>query len=115
MSDDRVYLRDILERIDRIEAYTRGGREEFYKSLLIQDGVIRSFEVVGEAVKQLSMELRENYPDVAWRRIAGFRDVLIHNYMGLDLDEVWNAVERYLPDFKRAVLIILQELEDIDC
>ena len=95
MSDDRVYLRDILERIDRLEAYTQGGREEFYRSLLIQDGVIRSFEVIGEAVKQLSMELRENYPNVAWRRIAGFREVLIHNYMGLDLDEIWNVVERY--------------------
>ncbi len=69
MTDDRVYLGDILERI---EAYTQEGTEEFLRSLLIQDGVIRSFEVIGEAVKQVSQELRQNHPKVPWRQIAGF-------------------------------------------
>jgi uncharacterized protein with HEPN domain len=110
VTNDRVYLGDILERIERIESYTEGGREAFVKSLLIQDGVIRSFEVLGEAVKLLSMELRQNYPEVPWRRIAGFRDVLIHDYMGIDLDEVWNVVERDLPDLKQKILLILQAI-----
>ena len=72
--------------------------------------MIRNFEVIGEATKQLSMELRQQYPEIPWRRIAGFRDVLIHDYMGIDLDEVWDVVERNLPDLKGKVEVILQEL-----
>ncbi|MEA5617429.1 DUF86 domain-containing protein [Cronbergia sp. UHCC 0137] len=112
MTDDLVFIKDILERIQRIEAYTKDGKEEFFQSLLIQDGVIRSFEVIGEAVKLLSMELRQNYSEIPWRRIAGFRDVLIHDYMGIDLVEVWNVVELNLPNLKEKLLAILQELEN---
>lgn len=110
MTNDRVFLEDIIERIERIESYTLGGREVFLSSVLIQDAVIRNFEVIGEAVKQLSLELRQNYSEVPWRRIAGFRDVLIHNYLGIDLDEVWNVVELNLPELKERILLILQEL-----
>lgn len=74
--------------------------------------MIRSFEVIGEAVKRVSQQLRQNHPEVPWQQIAGFRDVLIHDYMGLDLDKVWNVVERNLPDLKSKILLILQELEN---
>lgn len=112
MSEDFVHLNEILERIQRVEAYTQAGKEAFFQSVLIQDGVIRNFEVMGEAVKQLSLELRQNYPDVPWRQIAGFRDVLIHHYMGLDLNAIWNVVEQNLPNLKQKIERILQESGD---
>jgi len=74
-------------------------------------GVIRSFEVIGEAIKQLSAELRQSHPDIPWRKIALIRDVLIHDYTQVDLDEVWNVVERDLPNLKPRILQILQELD----
>ncbi|WP_017306620.1 DUF86 domain-containing protein [Spirulina subsalsa] len=107
MTDDEIYLQDIYERICRIETYTEGGQTAFMQSLLIQDGVIRSFEVIGEAVKRLSQELRQSYSDIPWRRMAGLRDVLIHDYEEINLEEVWNVVEQNLPDLKRKILVIL--------
>ncbi|MDT3674071.1 HepT-like ribonuclease domain-containing protein [Microcystis wesenbergii] len=74
MNGDLIYLGDILDRIERIESYTQGGKDRFYQSLLIQDAVIRCFEVIGEAVKQLSPEIRKKYPEITWRKIAGFRE-----------------------------------------
>ncbi len=112
MNDDHIYLADILERIERIELYTKGGKETFYTSLLIQDGVIRSFEVIGKAVKQLSPAIREKYPKITWRKIAGFRDVLIHNYMGIDLDEVWGVIEKFLPTLKQEIIAIIENEQD---
>jgi uncharacterized protein with HEPN domain len=72
---------------------------------------MRNFEVIGEAVKQLSPDLRDQYADVEWRRVAGFRDVLIHNYMGVDLDEVWNVIEKDLPRLKRTVKAMLEDVD----
>ena len=81
---DRMYIVHIQERIGRILEFTAGGREEFRLSPLIQDAVQRNFEVIGEAVKQISPEIKARYPDVNWREVAGLRDVLIHNYIGVN-------------------------------
>lgn len=112
MNEDLFFLRDICDRIGQIEIYTQGGKSEFLESRLIQDAVIRNFELIGEGVKRLSISLRQTYPAIPWRKIAGFRDVLIHDYLQIDLDEVWDVIERNLPDLKQKILQIIQKLED---
>jgi uncharacterized protein with HEPN domain len=102
----------MAERIRRIEDCAQEGREAFESSHILQDAIIRNFEIIGEAVKQLSPEIREKYPGVPWRRVAGFRDVLIHDYMGVDLDEVWNVIQKDLPDLKRTVNEMRADIED---
>jgi len=106
---DALYLAHIHERIQRIEACTQEGREAYEASHVLQDAIIRNFEVIGEAVKRLSPALLQQYSEVPWRRIAGFRDVLIHNYMGVDLDEVWNVIEKDLPRLKETVKAMREE------
>ncbi|MDN5339359.1 MAG: hypothetical protein PWQ30_468 [Euryarchaeota archaeon] len=79
---------------------------------MAQDAVIRNFEVIGEAVKRIPESLKEERPDIPWRRIAGLRDVLIHQYMRVDLEAVWAIVRDDLPEFKQAVAEILAEMQD---
>ncbi|HIE32232.1 MAG TPA: DUF86 domain-containing protein [Methanosarcinales archaeon] len=99
--DVQVYIDDVLECIDKIEEYTeKVGEEDFYKNTQIQDAVIRRLEIIGEAVKNIPVDFREEHPDIPWRRIAGMRDVLIHGYAGVSLLRVWGVVIDDLPDLK---------------
>jgi uncharacterized protein with HEPN domain len=77
---------------------------------MIQDAIIRNFEIIGEATKRLSPERKQSHPEIQWRGMAGFRDVLIHNYMGVDLEEVWNILENELPHIKSNLKVIMVEL-----
>ena len=111
MNPDLVYLKHILDAVRKIESYASVGRDVFMKESHWQDAVIRQLEVIGEATKRLSLELRSDHPDIPWRRIAGMRDVLIHDYMGVDLAAVWEVTQRGLPGLKGRVENILRESE----
>ncbi len=105
---DRLYLTHIAECIERIERYAAPGHNHFMSSDQTQDAVIRNFEIIGEAVKQLSNEVLDQAQDIPWHRIAGFRDVLIHGYMNVNLDQVWNVIENDLSNLKEAVNYLLK-------
>jgi uncharacterized protein with HEPN domain len=110
--NQHIYCRDILDRIRRIETYTAGGRDAFLASELLQDGVIRSFEVIGEVVKRVDPALQEQHPNVGWSDFADFRDVLIHQYDRVRIDLVWRFAQEDLPALKQAVALLLVDLDD---
>lgn len=83
--------------------------DDFLGQTLIQDAVIRNLEIIGEATKQLSGEFKDEYPDIEWRKIAGMRDKLIHDYIGVDIWAVWAVVEKVLPEFRLKIENILKE------
>ncbi len=112
--DPRVYLAQILERIDRIVEYTVSGKDAFFADARTQDAVIRNFEVIGEAAKRLDSAFQEQHPGIPWRSIAGFRDVLIHQYEGVSLVAVWEIVERDLPSIRRALIQLLPPLDALE-
>ena len=110
MNHDLVYLTHILESIHDIQEFCRDGKEAFFADKRTQAAVIRKFEVIGEAAKRLSDDLRKSRPEIPWRDIAAFRDVLIHNYMGVDLQLVWKITQDKLPELLATVTGLLETL-----
>lgn len=108
MSGDRsVYIRYIYDCIGYIEAYTEGGKDEFFRDRKTQDAVIRNIEVIGQAVKDFSIdELMATDPQIPWSKIAGMRNILAHQYLGVDLVLIWEVVENHLPALKRIIIAI---------
>ena len=104
-----VYLQDIFESINYIQRFLEGvSEDEFYKNVEKQDAVLRRLEIIGEAVKHLPDEIRNDHPDVPWRQIAGMRDIIIHEYFGITLEMVWVMATEDILDLKAKVKEIIE-------
>jgi len=109
----RDYILDILTSIQEIEEFVEGMNfEDFVKDRKTVNAVIRSLEVMGEAVKKIPSEIRKKYQEIPWKYIAGMRDKLIHEYHGVDLEIVWEVVEKEIPPLKPKFEKILEELKE---
>lgn len=113
--DPKIFLEHILDCISDIEDYTsKQTRISFSKNKMMQDAVIRKIEIIGEAVKNLPLNFRKKYSKIEWKQIAGMRDILIHEYFGVNQNLVWNTVIKDLPKLKHQILNLKQSLSGID-
>lgn len=112
--DPRVYLAHILECIQKIERFTADGKDRFLGDVMVQDAVLRNLEVIGEAAKRLDDAYRAAHPEIPWRALAGLRDVLIHQYEGVDLERVWAIVDGELPGLRAAITALLPPLDQLE-
>jgi uncharacterized protein with HEPN domain len=103
MKSELLYLHHIRERCQRVGDCVRAGRDEFFSNVVYQDAVMRNLEIMGEAAKRVSPELRTQLAELPWRQIAGLRDVLIHDYPNLDLERVWLVATRDVPELLRVI------------
>ena len=112
MKRDRVYLEHILETIGRVETYIQGDKQQFLADSLVQDGVLRNLQTMAESITRISDSLKQAHPEIDWRAISGFRNIIVHDYLGVDLHLVWDVIENRLPDLKERVRQIFREDTD---
>ena len=109
MKDETVYLRHISECIRRIEQNISGGRDQFMASHTLQDAVLRNLQTMSESTQRLSDPTKASRLEIDWQRIVAFRNVLVHGYLGVDLERIWEIVQRDVPDLKRAITAMLEK------
>jgi uncharacterized protein with HEPN domain len=107
MRDDRERMLDIQEAIERIQKYAERGREAFERDELIQTWILHNLQILGEAARAISADFKQQHPEVSWQQIAGMRNILVHDYFGIDVSIVWEVVERDLPILRQQVLVML--------
>jgi len=111
MKEDKLYLLHIQECLNRIQSYVGTDKQTFLTSNLIQDAVLRNLQIMAESTQRLSPELKIQHPELPWRDLSGFRNVLAHNYLGISLERIWEVIELELPLLKPQFEKILTELE----
>ena len=103
------FIEDIDNAIKKIERYTKNiNYEAFSQDEMVVDAVIRNFEVIGEAINNIPEKVKEKFPDVEWSEAVGFRNVLIHNYFGLDIEAIWDTIKENIPDLKKHISSVLE-------
>ena len=111
MKDDRAYLEYIVQCIAKIEQYSQNGKKDFLTNSLVQDAVLRRLQTLAESTQRLSPEIKADMPNIDWRSISGFRNVLVHDYLGgVDLEIAWQVVEKYLPHLRNEVSQALHKI-----
>ena len=103
---DHIYVEHILECIGRIERYVDNDRARFMQSEIVQDAVVRNLQTLAESSQRLSEVAKGSQPEIDWRAIAGFRNILVHDYLGLDLDTIWLVIEQDLPQLKKSLVAL---------
>ena len=111
MKDDTVYLRHIENCIRRVEENVAAGKGRFLTSHALQDAVLRNLQTMAESTQRLSDGLKDRHPEIEWLRIAAFRNVLVHDYLGIDIERVWEITQRDIPELKQAILTMLDNRE----
>lgn len=102
---DQVYIEHMIECILRIESYVGTDKNQFFQDTLLQDAVMRVLQVMAESSQRLSEEIKNLQPDIDWRGISGFRNILVHDYLGgIDLDLIWQVIETELPRLKQSLV-----------
>jgi len=106
------FLNDVVECSKKIRKYTKNkSYQQFINDEILIDAVIRNLEVIGEAVKHIPVEIKRSYPDVQWKKISGLRDVLIHDYFGVNYELLWDIIKHKVPEFEKQIKSILKEIK----
>ena len=106
--DFKVYAADILDAIEKVREYTHGLTfSRFIENRLVFDATLRNLQIIGEAVKNIPVSIKKKHPEVEWRKIAGLRDIIVHEYFEMDHDIIWDVVQYKLPILKAQIQKIL--------
>ena len=111
MREDRLYIHHILDCVRRIDRYCKNGENAFRASELIQDAVLRNLQTLAESTQRISDHLKAFHPEVDWRAIAGFRNILVHDYLGINLERIWEIVSVHLPVLESQIEAIRPEVD----